>query len=344
MSYSILPPDWQLPEAQVTTESTYWNRRRVLKSLLAGSVALTALPLVGCRSQAQVTDGEVAGGGDRAVDPKLLQTYDLPSITPLSTNPDFTAASITDRPLTSQNLASQYNNFYEFGGGKSIWEKAQNLPTTDWQVEVSGLINNPRTYDLDDLRNTFESEERIYRFRCVEAWSMVLPWVGFPMRKLLEAADPKSDAKFVRFTSFYDRKITTGPGLHLGSLPWPYQEGLRIEEMANDLAFFATGIYGKELPKQHGAPLRMVLPWKYGFKGAKSIVKIEFLAEQPATYWNTLIPHEYGFEANVNPMVPHPRWSQAMERFIGPGDKLAWEPRETLPYNGYGEYVSELYS
>lgn len=343
MSYSILPPDWQLSEAQVTTESIYWNRRRVLKSLMGGGATLALLPLMGCRSQAQVADEDDSENGtERPLSP-LAQTYELPAITPLTTNPDFTAASL-DRPLTTQNLASQYNNFYEFGGGKSIWEKAQALTTDPWQVEVTGLVNNPHTYDLDDLRNTFEHEERVYRFRCVEAWSMVLPWVGFPMRKLLEAADPKSDAKFVRFTSFYDRKITPGPGLHLGSLPWPYQEGLRIEEMANDLAFFATGIYGKELPKQHGAPIRMVVPWKYGFKGAKSIVKIEFLAEQPATYWNTLIPHEYGFEANVNPAKPHPRWSQAMERFIGPGDKLAWEPRETLLYNGYGEYVAHLYT
>lgn len=336
MTNTILPPDWQLSERHVTTESVYWNRRRFLKTMLGSSAALATLPLMGCQSNAQT-----GSSGSQEVDSPLAQTYQLPSIAPLRTNAKFAEV---DRPITTQNLASQYNNFYEFGGTKSIWQKAQTLPTEDWKVEVTGLVNNPRTYDIDDLRNTFEQEERIYRFRCVEAWSMVLPWVGFPMRKLLEAADPKSEAKFVQFTSFYDRKITTGPGLHLGSLPWPYREGLRIEEMANDLAFFATGIYGKELPKQHGAPMRMVVPWKYGFKGAKSIVKIDFVAEQPATYWHTLIPNEYGFEANVNPQKPHPRWSQAVERFIGPGDTLDWERRETLPYNGYGEYVASLYA
>ncbi|MEM8638392.1 MAG: protein-methionine-sulfoxide reductase catalytic subunit MsrP [Cyanobacteria bacterium P01_G01_bin.54] len=334
MTHSILPPDWQLSEAHITPESTYWHRRQVLKTLFGASATLSLLPLMGCRSQAQ------APSASTTRDP-LTQTYDLPEIAPLRTNLDF---ATVDRPITSQNLASQYNNFYEFGGTKSIWKRAQDLPTEDWQVEVTGLVNNPKTYDLDDLRRTFEHEERVYRFRCVEAWSMVLPWVGFPMYKLLETADPKSSAKFVQFTSFYDRQITPGPGLHLGSLPWPYREGLRIEEMANELAFFATGIYGKELPKQHGAPIRMVVPWKYGFKGAKSIVKIEFVAEQPATYWNTLIPHEYGFEANVNPAKSHPRWSQTQERFIGPGETLTWEVKETLPYNGYGDYVAHLYA
>jgi sulfoxide reductase catalytic subunit YedY len=159
----------------------------------------------------------------------------------------------------------------------------------------------------------------------------------------MEAVEPKTEAKFVRFTSFYDPKITKGPELHLGSLPWPYQEGLRIEEMANELAFFALGIYGHDLPKQHGAPLRLVLPWKYGFKGAKSIVKIDFLAAQPATYWNTILPEEYDFEANVNPSKPHPRWSQATERFIGKGPNFSWETKKTLPFNGYGQYVANLY-
>jgi sulfoxide reductase catalytic subunit YedY len=163
------------------------------------------------------------------------------------------------------------------------------------------------------------------------------------MRKLIEAVEPTSKAKFVQFSSFYDSKITQGPGLHIGSLPWPYREGLRIEEMANELAFFAVGIYGRELPKQHGAPLRMVIPWKYGFKGAKSIVKIEFVEKQPATYWNTIDASEYDFEANVNPAKPHPRWSQATEKFISTGPNLSWELIETLPYNGYGEYVASLY-
>ena len=250
----------------------------------------------------------------------------------------------TKETATSYEEATTYNNFYEFGGGKNIWLKAQKLPTNPWMVEVGGLVKNPQTYDIDTIKKTFSLEERIYRFRCVEAWSMVLPWLGFPMGALIAAVEPKPEAKFVRFTSFYDPEITKGPGLHLGALPWPYTEGLRIEEMANELAFFAVGIFGHDLPKQQGAPLRMVIPWKYGFKGAKSIVKIEFTAKQPATYWNTIDAHEYDFEANVNPSKPHPRWSQATEKFIGSRSDLSWEIIETLPYNGYGEYVASLYS
>ena len=328
MAFFKNPPSWQLPEAAATSETFYRNRRHFLKSLIGVGIGTTATSLLGCqKSQAQISD--------------LEATFNLPEIKPLPTNPDFARV---DRPITNQTLASSYNNFYEFGGDKSIWRAAQKLPTENWQVEVTGLVKNPRTYDRDTLKREFSLEERIYRFRCVEAWSMALPWVGFPMKDLMAAVEPKSSAKFVRFTSFYDDKITTGPGFHLGSLPWPYREGLRIEEMANELAFFAIGIYGRELPKQHGAPIRMVLPWKYGFKGGKSIVKIEFLETQPATYWNTLIPHEYDFVANVDPSKPHPRWSQAREKFIGDTPNFDWEIRETLPYNGYGEYVANLYS
>jgi sulfoxide reductase catalytic subunit YedY len=197
---------------------------------------------------------------------------------------------------------------------------------------------------MDDLLNRFPLEERIYRFRCVEAWSMVVPWLGFPMNALLQDVEPTSDAKFVRFTSYFNPQITKGPGFPPAQfLPFPYTEGLRVDEMNNELAFFAVGIYGHTLPKQHGAPIRMVIPWKYGFKGAKSIVKIEFMATQPATFWNTISPVEYKFESNVNPEVPHPRWSQAKERLIGAGSEFAWEEVPTLKYNGYGEYVAGLY-
>ena len=286
------------------------------------------MPIIGCEQSSESKQ-------------ELAATLDTASLKPVETNPAFAAV---DRPIADQLLAGSYNNFYEFGGNKSIWPQAQNLPTEDWKVEVTGLVKNPRTYDLDDLKKKFTLEERIYRFRCVEAWSMVLPWIGFPMKSLIAAVEPTSQAKFVQFTSFYDAKITTGPGFHIGSLPWPYTEGLRIEEMANELAFFAVGIYGHILPKQHGAPIRAVLPWKYGFKGAKSIVKVEFVATQPATYWNTIDSHEYDFEANVNPNKPHPRWSQATEKFISTGPNLSWEKLPTLPYNGYGEYVASLYS
>jgi sulfoxide reductase catalytic subunit YedY len=317
---------WQLSENDVTSESVYWNRRHFLKTLIGAGIGASVLPLTGCQQSES--------------DKLLAKTIDLPKFDSFSKN---TAFMVDDRAMTEQNLAARYNNFYEYGGNKAIWLKAQNLPTENWKVEVTGLVKNPQTYDLDDLKRKFPLEERVYRFRCVEAWSMVLPWLGFPMRKLIEAVEPTSKAKFVQFSSFYDSKITQGPGLHIGSLPWPYREGLRIEEMANELAFFAVGIYGRELPKQHGAPLRMVIPWKYGFKGAKSIVKIEFVEKQPATYWNTIDASEYDFEANVNPAKPHPRWSQATEKFISTGPNLSWELIETLPYNGYGEYVASLY-
>lgn len=326
MNFIRVPKSWELPESAVTSQSSYYNRRRFLKTLVGAGIGASLASLTGC----QKSSSKLA----------LESTLDLPKLS-AKANPAF--ASV-DRPITAQKLAGQYNNFYEFGGNKKIWLNAQSLPTQDWKVEVTGLVKNPQTYDLESIKKKFPLEERIYRFRCVEAWSMVLPWTGFPMRSLVEAVEPTSEAKFVRFTSFYDPEITTGPGFHIGSLPWPYTEGLRLEEMANELAFFAVGIYGQELPKQHGAPIRAVLPWKYGFKGAKSIVKVEFLDAQPATYWHTLGPSEYGFEANVNPNQPHPRWSQATEKFVGKGPNFSWERKETLLYNGYEEYVASLYA
>ncbi|WP_239651492.1 protein-methionine-sulfoxide reductase catalytic subunit MsrP [Neosynechococcus sphagnicola] len=316
-------PPWQLSTSQVTPEAVFWGRRRLLQGLMGASM----VPLSACHQS-----------------PTAIKTAPNPQPLPLSAprNPAFTSVD-PSRPITNEILAAHYNNFYEFGRTKSIWQAAQALPSDPWQVEVSGLVKHPRTYDLDDLYKAFPLEERIYRFRCVEAWAMVVPWIGFPMRSLLTAVEPLPTAKFVRFTSFYDPKITLGPSWLFGEVPWPYREGLTIAEMANELAFFAVGIYGHRLPKQHGAPLRMVTPWKYGFKGAKSLVKIEFVDRQPATFWNTLVPEEYGFEANVNPSQPHPRWSQATERLIGPGEKFTWEQRPTLPYNGYGEYVASLY-
>jgi len=321
------PQPWHNEKTPITSKRLYLNRRHFIKSMIGVSLGATSLSLVGCQNSSESKTA-------------LQETLKQPKISPLKTNPNF--ASV-ERPITDENLAGSYNNFYEFGGNKSIWSNAQTLPTENWKVEVTGLVKNPQTYDLDDLKKRFPIEERIYRFRCVEAWSMVLPWVGFPMKELMKAVEPTSQAKFVRFTSFYDETVMPGPTLHFGALPWPYTEGLGIEEMANELAFFAIGIYGEELPKQHGAPIRAVLPWKYGFKGAKSIVKVEFLAEQPKTYWNELVPNEYGFIANVNPDVPHPRWSQATEKFISDGPDLSWEIKETRLYNGYEEYVAGLY-
>ena len=318
---------WAIPEREVTPESAYFNRRRFLKTLVGASLGASILPILGCQSTAESNQA-------------LTATLDLPDLE-AKTNPNFAEV---DRPITNELLAGRYNNYYEFGTGKGIWQAAQALPTDNWKVEVTGLVKNPRTYDLDDLQQKFPLEERIYRFRCVEAWSMVLPWIGFPMKLLMAEVEPTSKAKFVRFISDDNAQLRIGPSWSLGGkLPWPYTEGLTVEEMANELAFFAVGIYGHLLPKQHGAPIREVIPWKYGFKGAKSIVKIDFVESQPATFWNTIDAHEYDFEANVNPNKPHPRWSQATEKFIGKEQDFAWEKRDTLLYNGYGEYVASLY-
>jgi sulfoxide reductase catalytic subunit YedY len=324
MAFVHIPKSWQLPEILVTPEVVFLNRRKFIQTIVGAGIASSALMLSGCQNR-------------NSSDTPLVGTQSLEAMP----NGAFTDAG---RPMTNERLAATYNNFYEYGGSKSIWQSAQALPTENWQVEVTGLVNKPRTYDMDDLLNRFPLEERIYRFRCVEAWSMVVPWLGFPMNALLQDVEPTSDAKFVRFTSYFNPQITKGPGFPPAQfLPFPYTEGLRVDEMNNELAFFAVGIYGHTLPKQHGAPIRMVIPWKYGFKGAKSIVKIEFMATQPATFWNTISPVEYKFESNVNPEVPHPRWSQAKERLIGAGSEFAWEEVPTLKYNGYGEYVAGLY-
>jgi sulfoxide reductase catalytic subunit YedY len=326
MALIRIPPSWQLPERTVTPESAFFNRRRFLKGLAGAGIAGAALPLISCQKQKALDQAAIAGTQSLAV----------------TLNPAFTQV---DRPLTNELVAATYNNFYEFGSTKTaVWQNARALPIDDWKVEVTGLVSKPQTFDLDDLTRRFPLEERIYRFRCVEAWSMVIPWVGFPMNLLIQAVEPTAAAKFVRFTSYYNPKITYGPLFPPNQfLPFPYTEGMRLDEMANELAFFAVGVYGHTLPKQHGAPLRAVLPWKYGFKGAKSIVKIEFVDRQPATFWNTLSPSEYKFESNVDPAVPHPRWSQSQERFVGAEAEFSWTEKPTLKYNGYGEYVASLY-
>jgi len=330
MPFLRVPKIWDISENQVTPEVVFLNRRRFLQGVVQTTIAGgLGASLLGCQSSSKPV---AQGQSDPLVGTRSL----VPQPTELKL-PD------PGRAITPRSLSATYNNFYEFGGTKNIWQAAQAIPTQDWQVRVHGLVKNPQTYDLDDLTRKFGIEERIYRFRCVEAWAMTIPWAGFPMRKLLEDVEPTSAAKFVRFTSFYDPKVTPGPGWRPHAFPWPYREGLRIEEMANELAFLATGAYGQTLPKQNGAPLRMVIPWKYGFKGAKSIVDIEFVAEQPATYWNTLVPNEYGFEANVNPNQPHPRWSQAEERVVSTGRSFSWQVEPTLLYNGYGEFVADLY-
>jgi sulfoxide reductase catalytic subunit YedY len=239
------------------------------------------------------------------------------------------------RPMTDQAAAARYCNFYEFTGGKAVWRVIDNFQPYPWKVEVAGMVDDPHTYDIDDLVRSFPLEERVYRHRCVEAWAMVVPWTGFPLWRLLKKAGVKAGAKYVRFVSFHDPKIAPN---QRRSLPWPYTEGLTLDEAMSELTFVTTGVYGRPLIKQHGAPVRVVVPWKYGFKGAKSVVKIEVTDRQPATFWNTLQANEYDFWANVNPDVPHPRWSQASERMLGTGER-----RPTVIYNGYGQWVANLY-
>src|SRR5215216_2437444 len=241
-------------------------------------------------------------------------------------------------PANSFEDITNYNNYYEFSTNKeSVNPLSEEFKTSPWTVEVYGMVNNPKTYGIEDLLSQFTQEERIYRLRCVEAWSMVIPWTGFPLANLLKEVEPTSDAKFVRFETVYRPEEMPGQENSF-FYPWPYQEGLRLDEAMNDLAILATGLYGQPLPNPNGAPIRLVVPWKYGFKSIKSIVKIELTDQQPETLWNTVGPNEYGFYSNVNPDRPHPRWSQASERRIG---ELSRRP--TLMFNGYAEQVADLY-
>lgn len=240
-------------------------------------------------------------------------------------------------PLNSFEAITNYNNYYEFSTDKNaVAQIARDFETSPWSVEVGGLVRNPGIYDIEDLRTKFTQEERVYRLRCVEGWSMVIPWIGFPLKALLDEVEPTSDAKYVRFETVYRPEVM--PGQRSGFYNWPYVEGLRIDEALNDLVLLATGLYGRDLLPQSGAPVRLVVPWKYGFKSIKSIVRIDLVEEQPVSLWMEAAPNEYGFYANVNPDVPHPRWSQSSERRIGETGR-----RPTLPFNGYADAVAYLY-
>ena len=247
------------------------------------------------------------------------------------------AAFDPGRDMTAERDATTYNNFYEFGTDKSISRAAQRLPVAPWTIQIDGLVDTPKTIGFDDLMKQVQLEERVYRHRCVEGWAMTVPWTGFALRDLVKISAPTSAAKYVVFTTLADQK--TMPGLRISQFEWPYVEGVTMAEANNDLAFLATGLYGKTIPKQNGAPIRLVLPWKYGFKSAKSIVKVSFTDKKPTTFWEGIQPSEYGFWANVNPAVPHPRWSQATERLLGNDQRVP-----TLIYNGYGEQVAGLYA
>lgn len=317
-----LQKPWQLSERELTSEKFFRQRRHLIKSagLISLGVSIGVLPACGpAEDAARIGAQEQPAGAD---------------LYPAHLNPQF----VLDRPVTSEAYAASYNNFYEFSVFKSrVYRNSQRLTTHPWQVEISGLVAKPRRFDIDELVRSVDLEERLYRFRCVEAWAMAVPWTGFPLAALIKKIEPLSAAKFVRFVTFLKPEQATNQGPSSG--PWPYTEALTLAEAMNELTLIATGIYGHALPKQHGAPLRLVVPWKYGFKSIKSIVKIEFTAERPVTFWNSNRPKEYDFTANVDPNTPHPRWSQATEKLIDTGER-----RPTLPYNGYGEWVAKLYS
>ena len=312
---------WQIPEREATPESAFHQRRSLLKA--AGFVGLGLAGLIpGACGPAR--DAAIIGAQENPPAPDLY---------PAPRNPRYPL----DRALTEEAYAASYNNFYEFTVFKgSVYKKSARLRTSPWQVEVGGLVEKPRVFDIADLIRAVPLEERIYRLRCVEAWSMAVPWTGFPLHRFIKLIQPLSSAQYVRFVTFM--KPDQAPNQSPSYGPWPYTEGLTMAEAMNELTLLATGIYGHPLPKQHGAPLRLVVPWKYGFKSIKSIVKIEFTADKPRTFWNTNRPREYDFIANVDPAVPHPRWSQATEKSIDTGER-----RATLPYNGYGEWVAKLY-
>jgi len=305
--------DWSLPDRAATPESAALGRREFLRRLgLAGAGIAASGALAGAVAR---TAGAWASEAGRR-DPRFA----------------------LDRPLTDETHAGSSNNFYEFTEDKQrVSEEAFAFATRPWRLRIEGLVSRAREIDRDQLERRMPREERLYRHRCVEGWSMAVPWRGFPLASLLRWVSPLSSARYLRVVSFH-RPEQAPNQTRATWYPWPYVEALRLDEAMNELAFVATGIYAHELPPQHGAPIRLVLPWKYGIKSAKSIVRLQLTAERPRTFWNTLAPDEYGFLSNVNPSVPHPRWSQATERPIGTG-----ETRPTLPYNGYGEWVAGLY-
>jgi sulfoxide reductase catalytic subunit YedY len=312
--------------SDVTPEPLYKSRREFVKNalLFTGVAAGLGAGLL-----------KLTGGASRR--------STAPSRSGMGAGPDSLAVTRRENSAPGESMSTfeqitTYNNFYEFGTGKA--DPAQNAHTLrprPWTVAIEGLVREPRALDFDQILQWFPLEERIYRMRCVEAWSMVIPWVGFPLAELIRRLDPAPSAKFVAFTTLLDPEQM--PGQRSSVLDWPYVEGLRMDEAMHPLAFIAVGLYGKVLPNQNGAPLRLVVPWKYGFKGCKSIVSIRFTEEQPETAWNRAAPDEYGFYANVNPEVDHPRWSQVTERRIGELSR-----RKTLPFNGYAAEVAHLYS
>jgi sulfoxide reductase catalytic subunit YedY len=303
---------WEIPERCATPEHFFLDRRAFLTASGAAALAL---------SPAAALAQRVADLPDPTAD-----------LYPAKRNAAFTL----DRPITDEKINTNYNNFYEFGASKSIAQAAQALKLRPWTIKIDGMVESPQEIGLDDLIRKMPVEERLYRHRCVEGWSMAIPWSGFPLAKLVELARPLSSAKYLRMETFLDR--TMAPGQRRVWEPWPYVEGLTMAEAGNELAFLVTGAYGKPVSKSQGAPLRLAVPWKYGFKSIKSIRRFSFTDQRPKSYWEALQDSEYGFWANVNPQVPHPRWSQATEELIGTNER-----RPTLLFNGYADYVGDLY-
>jgi sulfoxide reductase catalytic subunit YedY len=302
---------WAIPEHEATPEDIFLNRRQILKGLGFGMAAT-------------------------AISGQVFSNRAIAAVTglPAERNPAF----VLDREITDEQEATTYTNFYEFGSSKNIWRKAKALKTDPWAITIDGMVEDEITIDVEDMLAKLGGvEERLYRHRCVEAWAMAVPWSGITMKSVVDFARPTSGAKYVRFETFHDPEIAEGQRQDWN--PWPYVEGLTIEEARNDLAFLATGLYGKPIPNQNGAPIRLVVPWKYGFKGIKSIRRITFTDEQPVSFWTQLQAREYGFWANVNPEFDHPRWSQATERLLGVRKRVP-----TQIYNGYGEWVAPLYA
>lgn len=312
---------WELPDSALTDEQVYLSRRRFVKALGAGGLLAVGASL----------------GGRRLLQSGWAQEP-LPDMPPLAgaPNPVFADAG---RAVSSPEIALRYNNFYEFSEEKdAVWKLSRNFKLDPYSLEVGGLVERPGTLALEQVE-ALGLEERTYRFRCVEAWAMTVPWIGLPLAKLLEHVGVKAEAKYVAFESFLDPEQAPGQRpAPFRSYTWPYYEALTIEEAMNPLTLLASGIYGGRLPPQSGAPLRLVVPWKYGYKSAKSVVKLRLLAQRPPTFWNDAFAEEYSWLSNVEPEVPHPRWSQASERLIGSDERV-----ETQLYNGYGEHVAHLY-
>lgn len=310
MASIILRPSWYLPDSAATPESMYLNRRAFLAAMGLGGLALAGTPFSRAEAEAPPL-------------PEYIKN---------------TAFADAGRPITAEDLTLTYNNFYEFGFNKTDPAKySKNFALDPYALEIGGLVENPVKLDLDGIEK-LGLEERVYRHRCVEAWAMTVPWIGVPLMKVLAVAKPKPEAKFARFVGFLDPE--RAPGQKYPGYDWPYHEGLRIDEAMNELTLVTTGVYGKRLMPQSGTPLRIVTPWKYGYKGPKSVVKIELVSEMPPTFWNTANGDEYKFYSNVDPEVPHPRWSQATERYLGESTK----DHETQWYNGYGEQVAAMYA